>query len=58
MAKNKTINSKPIEFDGFNYGGFAIIKRVEFYPFGNFNYTEIGVIKGYDFCTFKNQYHG
>ncbi len=45
MAKNKTINVKgaettilqgenpnfkPIEFDGFKYGTFAIIKRVEF----------------------------
>ena len=58
MAKNKTIHSKPIEFDGFNYARFATIKVVKFDHFKNSNYAEIGVIKGYDFVTFENQYHG
>jgi hypothetical protein len=54
MLANRIANSKPIEFDGFSYSRFAIIKGVEFDSLGNSNVTEIGKFNSIEFDALKN----
>lgn len=53
MVMEESKNSKPIEFDGFNCGRFAIFKGVEFDRVENSNYTEFGVIRSDEFDALR-----